>query len=57
MSLVVPFSSETMAASLLDNKLSKDDLPAFTSPTIDTLKPSLIFSPTLPSSRIFLISW
>ena len=56
-SLVVPSSSETMATSLLDNKFSKDDLPAFTSPIIDTLKPFLIFSPILLSSKIFCISW
>ena len=56
MSLVVPSSSETIAASLLDNKFNKEDLPAFTSPIMATLKPSLIFSPTLLSLRIFFIS-
>ena len=35
-----------------DNKLSKEDFPAFTSPIIDTLNPSLIFSPILLSSII-----
>ena len=57
MSLVVPFSSETIAASLLESKLSSDDLPEFTSPIIETTKPFLIFSPTLWSSRIFLMLW
>ena len=44
-SLVVPASSETIATSLLDKRFSKDDFPTFVSPTIDTLNPSLIFSP------------
>ena len=52
----MPASSETIATSLLDNKLSNDDLPAFTSPMIETLKPSLIFSPTLLSAIILVIS-
>ena len=37
----------------LDKRFNNDDLPAFTSPIIDTLKPSLIFSPILLSSKIF----
>ena len=44
-SLVVPAISETIAVGSTTNKFNKDDLPAFTSPIIDTLKPSLIFSP------------
>ena len=56
MSLVVPSSSETIATSLLESKFNNDDLPAFTSPIIATLKPSLIFSPTLLSLRIFCMS-
>ena len=55
-SLVVPASSETIATSLFDSKFNKDDFPTFASPTIDTLNPSLIFSPTLLSSIILLIS-
>ena len=34
------------------NKFKRDDLPALTSPVIDTLNPSLIFSPILLSSII-----
>ena len=55
-SLVVPASSETIAASLFDSKFNNEDFPTFVSPTIDTLNPSLIFSPTLLSSIILLIS-
>ena len=55
-SLVVPASSETIATSLFESKFNNDDFPALTSPVIETLKPSLIFSPTLLSSIIFVIS-
>ena len=48
-SLVVPASSDTIAASLFDNRFNNEDFPTFVSPTIDTLNPSLIFSPTLLS--------
>ena len=46
-SRVVPASSETIAASLFESKFNNDDLPALTSPVIETLNPSLIFSPIL----------
>jgi len=49
---VVPASSETIATSLFAIKLRREDLPAFTSPVIETLNPSLIFSPILLSSII-----
>ena len=52
----MPASSETIATSLLESRFSNDDFPAFTSPIIETLKPSLIFSPTLLSSIILDIS-
>ena len=55
-SLVVPASSETIAASLFDNRFNKDDFPTLVSPTIDTRNPSLIFSPTLLSLIILHIS-
>ena len=49
---MVPASPETMAKSLLAIKFNNDDFPAFTSPVMETLKPSLIFSPILLSSII-----
>ena len=52
----MPASSETIATSLFESKFNNDDLPALTSPVIETLKPSLIFSPTLLSSIILVIS-
>ena len=52
----MPASSETIATSLFESKFNNDDLPALTSPVIETLKPSLIFSPTLLSSIILEIS-
>ena len=55
-SLVVPASSETIATSLFDNRFNKDDFPTLVSPMIDTRNPSLIFSPTLLSLIILLIS-
>ena len=42
-SLVVPASSETIATSLLESRFNNDDFPAFTSPIIETLKPSQFF--------------
>ena len=51
-SLVVPASSETIATSLFAIKFKREDLPALTSPVIETLNPSLIFSPILLSSII-----
>ena len=52
----MPASSETIATSLLESRFNNDDFPALTSPIIETLNPSLIFSPTLLSSIILVIS-
>ena len=56
-SLVVPAFSETMAASLLERKFNKLDFPTLGGPIIAILKPSLIISPVLSSSKVFFISF